>query len=228
MNNTPGPTPAPPAETPPPPAQAAETEIVASPTLALQPAPLDPPALPPAHRQTGKIGRLSQEVQDRICEMIRDGLTYNAIREKLGETGKDLKHYHFVRWKKRAYPLWLKKQEVREDTNALIKFILTLAPEQNARELHSAIQQIAASRVCQLVLSLDLPALKQKLQNDPQAVIRLLDSLPKLAKSGMDCERQRLETLDRRAALVDKRLSLISADPLRDVERQLELYGLRP
>ena len=78
--------------------------------------------------------------------------------------------------------------------------------------------------VADLLTTLDLPALKQSLQDDSANYIRLLNVLPRLTQGGLACERQRLEIAERQAALEKERNPEpggVSPETLRRIETDI-------
>ncbi|HWX22042.1 MAG TPA: hypothetical protein VN578_19245 [Candidatus Binatia bacterium] len=56
-------------------------------------------------------------------------------------------------------------------------------------------------RICQVLARFDPATLTQALQQHPQALVRLVQTLPSLSRGGMDCERLLVELAERKASL---------------------------
>ncbi len=132
--------------------------------------------------------------------MMYDGLPYALIIEKLGEAGAGLKPYDLTRWKKTGYQDWLQEQQRHALTCAKEQFALKILLEKDSGKVHEASLQVAAANLCQFLADFDTTKLKEKLENDPLNFIRLINALPKLSESGINCESHRVEIVERRAA----------------------------
>src|SRR5439155_21680770 len=153
-------------------------------------------------------------------------LTYDEIREKLGEVGKTLNKTNFWRWKKGPYQRWFKNQQRLEDNHAQLQFALQAVRQNQNNQIHQATQQIAALRISELFSQLDLPTLKQAVLDDPNTLPRLAHALPKLSQGGLECERQRVELAERIAALAKQKHPKkpgLSPETLKLIEEQLNL-----
>ena len=62
------------------------------------------------YRRNGNVARLAKETRDKINGMIRDGIPYKGIIEKLGPEGKELDKSNLSRWKDGGYQDWLAEQ----------------------------------------------------------------------------------------------------------------------
>src|SRR5437868_5099842 len=62
------------------------------------------------YRRNGNVARLAKETRDKINMMIRDGVPYAGIIEKLGPEGKELDISNLSRWKDGGYQDWLVEQ----------------------------------------------------------------------------------------------------------------------
>src|ERR1043166_2289177 len=146
-----------------------------------------------SHRPTGKVGRLSHELREKINLMLRDGLPYASIIAQLGDPGKELTYHNLKSWRKGGYQEWLQKQERTDRARAKEEFALEILREKDASKMHEAVLQVTAAQLCQFLAEFDAATLKEKLQGDPHNFGRLLALLPKLSDSGMKCENHRLE-----------------------------------
>src|SRR5439155_10540796 len=135
-----------------------------------------------------KISHLPPEVRESINRMLRAGIPYHEILQKLGDVGKTLNKNNLSRWKKTGYLIWLKECQRREDAAAQIQFHLDLLRENDNGKIHLAAQQIAALKICQLLAEFDLAALRSILEKDSEGFLHLLQTLPKLSQGGMACE----------------------------------------
>jgi hypothetical protein len=157
--------------------------------------------------------------------MLRVGVPYARILERLGEYGKGLNRSNLSRWKKTGYLVWLADQQRREDAEAQIQLLFDLVRENDNGKLHEATQQIAALRISQVLAAFDTTSLTQSLQQHPQAFVRLIQTLPGLSRGGMDCERLLVELAERKASLQPKneRKRGISQPTLQYIEEKLNL-----
>lgn len=150
-----------------------------------------------------KISRLPPAVRETLNRLLRQGVSYAQILLQLGPCATGLNKSNLSRWKKTGYLLWLAEQQRREDALAQLHLLLDLVREQDNGKIHEATQQIAALRISQVLAAFDAQALTLALQQQPQAFVRLIQTLPKLSRGGMDCERLLVELAERKASRKD-------------------------
>ncbi|HWX22281.1 MAG TPA: hypothetical protein VN578_20465 [Candidatus Binatia bacterium] len=148
-----------------------------------------------------KISRLPADVRESINQMLRQRIPYPQIIEKLGDHGQDLNKNNLSRWKKTGYLVWLAEQQRREDAHAQLQLLFDLLREKDNGKIHEATQQMAALRISQVLAAFDPATLSQAFQQNPQAFVRLIQTLPSLSRGGMDCERLLVEFAERKASL---------------------------
>jgi hypothetical protein len=105
---------------------------------------------------------------------------------------------------KTGYLLWIAEQERRDDAQAQLHLLFDLVREKDNCKIHEATQQIAALCISQVLAGFDPAPLIQALQQQPQAFVRLVQSLPSLSRGGLDCERLLVELAERKASLQDE------------------------
>ncbi len=148
-----------------------------------------------------KISHLPPAVRDSINRMLRQRVSYTKILEQLGDHGKNLNKNNLSRWRKTGYLLWLAEQQRREDAQSQLQLLFDVLRENENGKIHEATQQIAALRISQVLAAFDPATLTQKLEQHPQAFVRLIQTLPNLSRGGMDCERILLDLSERKASL---------------------------
>ncbi len=141
-----------------------------------------------ARRRTGKIARLPAHRRETINLMLRDGLTYAAIIEKLGAPGKHLNYHNLKRWRQGGYQDWLKALQRREYARIRQQFAEKLIAQTEPADLPSKTAQTLALRFLDVLLDFDREACLQQLATDPSAFIRLLNTLLKLCAAHPLCE----------------------------------------
>jgi len=158
--------------------------------------------------------------------MFAQGFTIDEIRQNLGEVTRVLNKSNLSRWKRGPHQAWLKHQRRLEEAGGQLKFTLEAVRQNENNQIHEATQQIAALHISELLTQFDLPTLKEAVHDDPDTLVRLATLLPKLSQGGLECERQRLELAERKAALQKPdrpKKPGISNKALRYVEKKLKL-----
>jgi hypothetical protein len=180
------------------------------------------------HRRTGKVARLSARHRHRLNRMIRDGIPYKLIISKLGKPGKALIPNNLSEWKKGGYIDWLDRQERLEAPAAKLLCASDFVRHHPNANIHEASLQIAVSQIFDLLLRLDPAQLQSLVQADPQSFIRLLNTLPRLTRGGLQCLRQRLKLADRKAHLKSSRSTKkggLTSETLRRIEDKFHLFS---
>ena len=148
-----------------------------------------------------KISHLPADVREELNQMLRRRVAYSQIVSRLGSRAPGLNKSNLSRWKKTGYQLWLAEQQRREDAQAQIQLLLDVVRENDNARLHEATQQIAALRITQVLAAFDPATLTKAFLTEPQAFIRLVQTLPGLSRGGIACERVLLESAERKASL---------------------------
>jgi hypothetical protein len=140
------------------------------------------------HRRTGKIARKPKLIRDRINQMLLDGVPYAEIASSLGPDGYDLDDSILSRWKSGGYQDWLREQQKVDVARLEQEFASDLACPKDGNKIHQATIQIAAAKLCELLLNLDPSALRETLESDPDKYTRLLNAIVRLADGEIRCE----------------------------------------
>jgi len=193
-----------------------------------QPSTLSPPGdlAAIARFPRNKISRLPSDLRESLNKMLRQRITYAQILAKLGEHANGLNKSNLSRWKKTGYLLWLAEQQRRDDAQAQLQLLFDLVREKDNGKIHEATQQIAALRISQVLAAFDPAALTQAFQQQPQAFVRLVQTLPSLSRGGMDCERLVVELAERKALLDQEKTPKkrgITAESLHYMQEKLNL-----
>jgi len=133
------------------------------------------------HRRTGKVARKPKLIRDRINQMLLDGVPYAEIASSLGPDGSDLDDRILSRWKSGGYQDWLREQQKVDVARLEQEFASDLACSKDGNKIHQATIQIAAAKLCELLLNLDPSALRETLESDPDKYTRLLNAIVRLA-----------------------------------------------
>jgi hypothetical protein len=145
------------------------------------------PLISPGNRRKGKVARKPKEVRERINQMLLDGISYIDLIAALGDDGKDLNDENIGRWQRGGYQEWLREQDRREDQNVRKERAEDLASEHGSK-IHQAGLQVAAARLCDLLMELEPCELRQILEEDPDKYTRLLNALVRLSDGQLRCE----------------------------------------
>lgn len=166
------------------------------------------------HRRTGKIACLPNAIRDRINLMIRDGVPYRAIIDKLNAPDAPPLPYPITEnnlsdWKDGGYEDWVQEQlwqqEMRADRDSFSGLLAGPDPIQ----LPEGGLQLAATGVCQLLRDLSLS--RSTPGADPDKYLRAANSLARLSRSILHVQLYRDACVKAREAL----------KPLKDPKRKL-------
>src|SRR6059036_2564820 len=111
------------------------------------------------HRGNGKIARLPKVLRDQVNVMIRDGVPYPAIRQKLQGMGHtevdDITDQNFHNWKIAGHQRWLREQEWRDDLKQTRAEALEFIAADDDSKLEQVTLKTASVRLYQLFKQFD-------------------------------------------------------------------------
>ncbi|HSU54884.1 MAG TPA: hypothetical protein VLT36_12565 [Candidatus Dormibacteraeota bacterium] len=173
------------------------------------PAPEPGESLKHHHRRTGFIAQLPKTLRDQISQMIRDGIPYMKIIEKLGDPVKHLNGDHFTSWKTDGgYDEWLVETQRKDDLCATRDAALSLVGEKAGATVQDAGRTIASAQLYELLLSFDPRNFAGALADKPELYFRLINSLARLSEGEAVCSRLRAQ-----ATAIEKQLELPQGGP---------------
>jgi hypothetical protein len=148
-----------------------------------------------APKRRSKIARLPKAIRFELNTMLDDGATYEEIIDWLatkGHPGFNLKNLH--KWKHGGYQDWVQDDERRDQTESLRKWAATLAAGDDEKVLVRALTNFSAARLQRLLGAVDLTAMAEQLQSNPNQCVRFFNSLLRTGK--MSIEAQKLKLLE--------------------------------
>jgi len=154
-----------------------------------------------SNRRNGNVARLPKEVRDRINVMIRDGVTYRQIIERLGEDGKGLDRSNMSRWKDGGYEDWLLEQAFIARTRARQETPGELVKDFDATEVNHAALQLGTLHIFDALRDMGPGSLNKKLGGDCAAFARLINALARSSRETMLLQKYREACARARAAL---------------------------
>jgi hypothetical protein len=147
------------------------------------------PSMPPlvcTHRSKGKIARLPKGTRDEINFMIRDGVPYPAIIEKLKERAQpewlSISEQNLSNWKNGGHQHWLREQEWREDMRREWDEALAFATADDQTRLEQITLKIAALRLYQFFKSIEPAVFVAAAREKPEFFARLFSALPRMMR----------------------------------------------
>jgi hypothetical protein len=149
--------------------------------------PVDPAPIPPVVRRAGKIGRLPNDIREKINEMLLDGVEYETIIERLGRYGDDLNKMNVSNWANGGYQDFLKKEAMKEAQIARHQFTLEILSQDDSIDTFYAAEKIAASTIAEALGQIGTEGLKAACKANPLNLLRMINALPRLAITGMKC-----------------------------------------
>jgi len=178
-------------------------------------------------QRTGKVARLPKVHRDKLNLMILPGVPYGEILKALGPVAAHITEHNITTWVPGGYKEWQDEQHRLEQTRVKQEVAMDLACPDGGSKIHEATLQLAATRLSEMVRSLDCTDFKELLREDPAKLIPFLNSLATISNAELKCERHRIEFEERRARLeknqpADKTPGL-SAEARQEMEQQLKL-----
>ncbi len=162
------------------------------------------PPLPPSsspvertRRRTGKIARLPDQHRQTINQMLRDGVPYADIINKLAEAGHQLNEDNLSRWHAGGYQEWLEEQTCLEDIRHKLDFTSKVVYSREAGMVTEASIRLALFRLYRLLIAFDPIDLTDELRTSPGLYTKILDSVCKLTSGALKHERYRVENQNR-------------------------------
>ena len=152
-------------------------------------------------RRNGNVARLPKAARDRLNVMMRDGVPYREIIERLGEDGKGLDLSNLSRWKDGGHQEWLVEQMFVERTRARQETPGELVRDFDATEVNHAALQLGALTIFEALRDLGPGSLDKKLGGDSAAFVRLLNALARTSRETMMLQKYREACAKARAAL---------------------------
>ncbi len=200
-----------------------ETEITSVVQSGEHPTPA--PVAPTRHR--GKVGRLTKALRDKLNIMLLDGVPYAEIIRALGPSAEHITEHNITTWVAAGHKEWLEEQFRLEETRVKQEVAMDLACPEGGSKIHEATLQLAATRLSEMVRSLDATDFKELLRDDPAKLTPFLNALATISNAELRCERHRIE-LDERRAKLDKtqpreKHAGLSTEARQEMEQQLKL-----
>jgi hypothetical protein len=156
------------------------------------------------HRGNGKIARLPKALRDQVNSLIRDGLPYGQIRQKLLDSGhselNDISEKNISNWKTAGYQRWLREQEWRDDMQQTRAEALEFSDADDAR-LEQVTLKTASMRLYQLFKQFDAVDFSIAVENKPEAYTRLFSALPRITREALRYQKYRDACAQARAEL---------------------------
>jgi len=156
---------------------------------------------PPSHsrRRNGRVARLPREIRTRVNQMLDDNLPFRQILQNLGEFRGSITVACIGRWKKGGYQDYLLELARLDETRLRSEFIAELVKADPSIDAYQAANKISAGLICRTVAELGSQSLHDAVKRDPLNFLRLLNSLPRLTASGLQCEKFLAEQAERLA-----------------------------
>src|SRR5262249_50394297 len=151
--------------------------------------------------RTGDVARLPYELRTELNKMIRDGVPYADIIQKLGAPVAHLNTDHLYRWKFGGYEDWLKDQARLDDMGRKRELAMQIVRDNEGGAFQQAGLHLAASQIYEALEAFDPDELKALLRLDPQVYPRLVQALFKLSDGNLKYDRYRAEVEEKKAEL---------------------------
>ena len=185
------------------------------------------PLLPSQRRRTGNVARLPKTIRDSINQLLLDGIPYADIAQRLTKQGHPLTENNVSRWSRGGHRDWLRDQERLDKMDRTRNFAIKSVQTHGGTTVHEAGLSLAASQVYELLTHFDPDSLREKMNGDPIAFTRLVNTLARLADEGLKYERYRAQVAEQKAKieaeLAKAKPGGISLETRRRIEEELKL-----
>lgn len=135
-------------------------------------------------RRNGSVARLPDCQRNLVNTMMRDGVPYAAIIQKLAESGFKLGKSNLSRWYQGGHQDWLKEQLWLEEMKGRLEFVTSLLDRKDAPSLTRAGLHLASSHFLGVLMRLDPTPPKTGHPDDAVNLIRITNSLCRLSEGG--------------------------------------------
>lgn len=150
-------------------------------------------------KRTGKVAELDFDKRQLVNQMLRDGRTYAQIAEVMkGHGVPDLNEQNISNWFHGGFKDWLAQQERLEKMRFQKELALEIVRQNEGSQIHEATLQLAASQLYEVISETDLASLKDLLSEKPENYAKLVNSLAKLSKGGLEFEQYRAKEEERK------------------------------
>lgn len=180
-------------------------------------------------KRTGKVAELDFDKRQLVNQMLRDGRTYAQIAEVMkGHGVPDLNEQNISNWFHGGFKDWLAQQERLEKMRFQKELALEIVRQNEGSQIHEATLQLAASQLYEVISETDLASLKALIADEPENYAKLVNSLAKLSKGGLEFEqyRAKVEERNRRIAAeleTAKNKGGLTPETIERIERELNL-----
>ncbi len=188
-------------------------------------APGQPPE--PARPGNGKVAQLPKALRDQVNNWLYDGVSYPDIIQRLGDAGKDLTSKHLSEYKKYSHQSWLKAKLWHDEMRTRQEAFLDLLRGSESANLSEVGLQITATQICELLRDLKPFAAKEKIENDPDKYVRIVNSLARISRVLLGLQQHREAAAKTRELVLQKAAAKDAPEKTRDVAlaRWREFFG---
>lgn len=122
--------------------------------------------------------------------MLDDGLTYEAIIERLGESGRHLNYHNLKQWRKGGYQDYLKVQARKQSAEIRDLYARKIIESTAASDLPAATLQLLSKEYFDVLLDFDPKQLETEIRNNGTSYTRLLNSMTRISNVALELKKQ--------------------------------------
>jgi hypothetical protein len=137
---------------------------------------------------------LPADVRLKIDLMLKDGIPYKVIIERLGEAGKHLNEDNISNWRLGGHQDYVKAQILKERAGYQIEAAADIARESSDLDptiFQRACNQIAMLQYMDTLLEHGQQIANDSLKNNPAKMITLINSICKMSGTALSFEKNR-------------------------------------
>jgi len=181
--------------------------------------------------RNGKIARLPKDLRELVNRMLEDGAQHRSVinelekhRHRWPDGMSDINEDNVSNWKSGGYLDWLHEQDIQADLRARREYAIELAKDLPEQHIDDVTLQMGINLLYHVLAGLDRDLLRDKLQADPAAWCKVVNTLARLSRDAIDLRKYKGEQEAHKEQINGKKPRAISDETRKLVMEEL----LRP
>ena len=122
--------------------------------------------------------------------MLDNGLTYDAIIQRLVEPGRHLNYHNLKQWRKGGYQDYLKAQARKQSAKVRDLYALKIIESTPASDLAATTLQLLSKEYFDVLLNFDAKQLETEMKTNGTSYTRLLNSMTRVSNIALALKKQ--------------------------------------
>ena len=178
--------------------------------------------------RNGKIARLPKDLRELVNRMLEDGAQHRSVihelekhRHRWPDKMSDINEDNVSNWKSGGYLDWLLEQDIQADLRARREYALELAKDLPEQHIDDVTLQMGINLLYHVLAGLDRDLLRDKLQADPAAWCKVVNTLARLSRDAIDLRKLKGEQEAHKEKINGKKPRAISDETRKLVMEEL-------